>query len=332
MPGRLELRMWIADCGLKGSSTSTRLSNSQSAIGHRQSVVFPAACLRHGRRRLLSSCCPAPQPRGLPDSVAFWKVRVGRRRRAELRGPYHGPSGCGKSSLLKAGLLPRLAHRVVPICLEASPEGTEAALLQALRRRLPALPPDLDLAGILHALRLGRGLAAGQKVLLVIDQFEQWLHAPRGSDDRTLVEALRQCDGARVQTLLLVRDDFWMPVSQFLHELDERLVEGENAAAVDLFSLAHAQTVLTEFGRAHLRLPALPAEPSREQAHFVEQAVTELGEQGKVVPVRLALFVEMVKHRPWTPATLRAIGAGASRRLPRGNLRHAGGPGGVSPA
>ena len=33
-----------------------------------------------------------------------------------------------------------------------------------------------------------------------------------------------------------------------------------------------------------------------------------LRQDGKIVPVRLALFAEMVKGKPWTPATLREIG------------------------
>ena len=33
-----------------------------------------------------------------------------------------------------------------------------------------------------------------------------------------------------------------------------------------------------------------------------------LAQDGRVVPVRLALFAEMVKGKPWTPATLREVG------------------------
>jgi hypothetical protein len=44
-------------------------------------------------------------------------------------------------------------------------------------------------------------------VLLVLDQFEQWLHAKRAEDNTQLVQALRQCDGERLQCIVLVRDD-----------------------------------------------------------------------------------------------------------------------------
>ncbi len=44
---------------------------------------------------------------------------------------------------------------------------------------------------------------------------------------------------------------------------------------------------------------------------FLQRAVESLAHEGRVVPVRLALFAEMAKSRPWTPATLREMG-GAS--------------------
>src|ERR1019366_8490319 len=58
---------------------------------------------------------PGPRDReGLPDSIRFWKTRI-EQLDAESTfsvGLIYGPSGCGKSSLVKAGLLPRLAKQV----------------------------------------------------------------------------------------------------------------------------------------------------------------------------------------------------------------------------
>ena len=39
-----------------------------------------------------------------------------------------------------------------------------------------------------------------------------------------------------------------------------------------------------------------------------EQAVSGLAQEGKVISVRLALFAEMMKGKPWTPASLKAVG------------------------
>jgi formylglycine-generating enzyme required for sulfatase activity len=77
---------------------------------------------------------------------------------------------------------------------------------------------------------------------------------------------------------------------------------------VALFDAAHARKVLAEFGRAFGRLPANPIEVAPEQDCFLDQAVSGLAQEGEVIPVRLALFAEMVKGKPWTPETLRQVG------------------------
>ncbi len=142
----------------------------------------------------------------------------------------------------------------------------------------------------------------------MIDQFEQWLFARRDEQNSELVSALRQCDGEHLQAIVMARDDFWMAATRFMRDLEIRLVEGENSAAVDLFQLLHARRVLTAFGRAYGLLPEKSAELTPEQRAFVEQSVKGLAENGKVIPVRLALFAEMVKGKPWTAATLEDVG------------------------
>src|SRR5262249_28210766 len=152
---------------------------------------------------------------------------------------------------------------------------------------------------------------AGKKLLILLDQFEQWLHSRKEDEQSELVQALRQCDGAHVQCLVLVRDDFWMAVTRFLAELEVDLVQGRNAAAVDLFPPRHAEKVLSAFGRAYGAIPADPAHERPEQREFIQQAIIGLSEDGKVICVRLAVFAEMMKARPWTPTALKAVG-GAS--------------------
>ena len=254
---------------------------------------------------------PGPRDReGLPESLRFWKTRI------ESTDPdttfrvglIYGPSGCGKSSLVKAGLLPRLGKDVLPVYIEATPEETEARLLRGLPKVCSDVPTDGAPVDALAALRRGAILRPGQKVLLVLDQFEQWLFARRGESNTELVAALRQCDGEHVQAVVMVRDDFWMAATRFMRDLEVRLVEGENSAAVDLFDLLHARRVLTAFGRAYGVLPEKSSELAPEQRAFLEQSVAGLAQDGKVISVRLALFAEMVKGKPWTPATLREVG------------------------
>jgi serine/threonine protein kinase/formylglycine-generating enzyme required for sulfatase activity len=254
---------------------------------------------------------PGPRDRdGLPDSIRFWKTRIETTDADSTFsvGLLYGPSGCGKSSLVKAGLLPRLAKSVTAVYIEATGDETEARLLKGLRRQVPDLPGHLGLVESLAALRQGQYLVAGQKVLMVLDQFEQWLHAKQSEENTELVQALRQCDGSRVQCIVMVRDDFWMAVTRFLRELEIRLVEGQNSAAVDLFDMDHAKKVLAAFGRAFGKLPDKPGETTEEQKAFVNQAVSGLAQEGKVISVRLALFAEMMKGKSWTPGTLQEVG------------------------
>jgi hypothetical protein len=197
---------------------------------------------------------------------------------------------------------------VTAVYVEAAAEETEARLLKGLRRQVAGLPGDLGLVESLAALRQGRHLGPGRKALLVLDQFEQWLHAKRGEENTGLVQALRQCDGGRVQCLVLVRDDFWMAATRFMAGLEVGLVQGHNCAAVDLFDPLHARKVLAAFGRAYGRLPDNLGQCAKENDAFLDQAVSGLAQGGKVIPVRLALFAEMVKGKPWATATLREVG------------------------
>ena len=99
-----------------------------------------------------------------------------------------------------------------------------------------------------------------------------------------------------------------MAATRFMRDLEIRLLDGKNSAAVDLFDLLHARKVLAGFGRAYGRLPDDLGEWTKDQHAFLDQAVAGLAQEGKVISVRLALFAEMVKGKPWTPATLKEVG------------------------
>lgn len=247
---------------------------------------------------------------GLPSSIRFWKNRIeGRSEEATFRvGLIYGPSGCGKSSLIKAGLLPQLGPDIVPIYVEASEADTEQRLLDGLRRSVPGLRDDVTLVSAMSAIRQGKMMATGRKVVIFIDQFEQWLHSHAETEGWELVDALRQCDGQHVQCVLMIRDDFWLDASRLMRNLEIELVEGRNMAMVDLFDKSHATKVLTAFGRAFGQLPQDFSPLSKSEQAFVEQVIDGLAREGKVISVRLALFAEMIKSKPWTAQTLRDIG------------------------
>ena len=155
---------------------------------------------------------PGPRDRdGLPESIRFWKSRIEETDADETFrvGLIYGPSGCGKSSLVKAGLLPRIAQHVLPVYVEATADETESRLLHALRKRCPSLPGNpagglvtqtdglivessqpsgRELHQVLAALRRGQHIPEGHKLLIVLDQFEQWLYARGEEHDSELVQ------------------------------------------------------------------------------------------------------------------------------------------------
>ncbi|MFM8579944.1 MAG: serine/threonine-protein kinase, partial [Planctomycetaceae bacterium] len=257
---------------------------------------------------------PGPRDRqGLPECVRVWKQFL-EAPPAELTaavGVLHGPSGSGKSSLVRSGLIPALGPTLLPIVIEATASDTPARLLAALRLRLPGLQPGWSLADSLAAIRSGRVPTQGRKLVLVLDQFEQWLNSwntSSGSEGHDLIAALRHCDGPTLQALLLVRDDFWPPLLRLMDRLEIPLQSLRNSHPVELFDTSHARQVLLRFGQAFGSLPRDPTPLSHEQHRFLDLAINELADRGRVICVRLTLFADLMKSRPWTPTSLHNVG------------------------
>ena len=250
-----------------------------------------------------------PGPRdmdGVPETIRRWKVRIESDSAEDSFrvGLIFGASGSGKSSLVRAGLIPLLDTRIDVAFVEASGSETEARLMRALPTAQDA--PETDtlvrrIASLRHA------PAEGRKVLIVLDQFEQWLHQQQRGDN-LLIDALRQCDGVHVQCLVLIRDDFWMEATRFFHDLDVRLVDGVNSAAVDRFDLRHARYVMAEFGRAYGCLPTDEDEMSAEQHQFLTSVIGAVQENGQVISIHLVLLAQMLRGREWGPRTLAQFG------------------------
>ena len=208
---------------------------------------------------------------------------------------------------MKAGLLPRLSDSVSAVYVEATANETEARLLRGLRGRVRDLPDTDSLAEAIAWLRQSDALE-GKKLLIVLDQFEQWLHAGTASAESELVRALRHCDGEKLQCILLIRDDFWMAGTRFMKEVEVRIVDGHNSAAVDVLSSDDAQKTLAAFGRAYGALPENPKDQSKEQQRFLQEAVEYISVDGQVIPVDLAILFEIMKGKSWTLASLKNLG------------------------
>lgn len=244
---------------------------------------------------------------GIPECLVFWKDRIEERNPLFTFsvGLMYGASGCGKSSMVKAGLLPRLTSGVIAVLLESSAEGTEQRLAAILRNRITGLSPISALPDLLSEIRR----STGPKVVVFLDQFEQWLHGKSHSQQSELTLALKQCDGGQLQAVLMVREDYFPAASRLLDRcVDVPLVMRQNCAPVELFDLSHAALVLRKFGVSLGRLPECEQQLTAPQRQFISDAVAGLAEGDCVVSIRIAVFADMVRNRKWEPATLQQLG------------------------
>ncbi|MGI9518419.1 MAG: SUMF1/EgtB/PvdO family nonheme iron enzyme [Pirellulaceae bacterium] len=211
-----------------------------------------------------------------------------------------GPSGCGKSSFVRAGLIPRLAHEIKAYYVDCTNPDLTTSLAAQLEPLTDLDDEHPDLPSVIRNIRQHRDPAVDGKVVLVLDQFEQWLERCPDYSQHDLTEALRHCDSATIQCLILVRDDFWMNMSEFMRCIERKIEEGKNALSLPLFDERHAAKVLTAIGRANQCLPPATESLSRTGKRFVRDAVGSISENGKVLCVRLTILADMVNDRDWT--------------------------------
>lgn len=254
---------------------------------------------------------------GLPVCLEFWKQFLESPSNDEAGvGLMYGPSGCGKSSFLQAGLIPRLSTDVRVLLVQCTASGTERSVVRQLEGRGPARSES---TGDLVACLSEYAGSTAPKLVLILDQFEQWLHGNRLDSRSALIRGLRHCDGVRIQALVVVREEFWVAAGRFGAALDVQFHEGRNALMLDLLPLEHARRVLARFGRGLGRI-AVP--PTDEQQEFLREAVDSLQHGGLVSPIQMSLLSEALLQRPWTVESLREIGgaSGAGLLLLRENL------------
>ncbi|WP_442509885.1 protein kinase domain-containing protein [Novipirellula sp. SH528] len=249
---------------------------------------------------------PGPRDRdGMPEIVRFWlsKFDPADDTQPVSVGVIYGPSGCGKTSLARAGIIPRLPDDVVSIYIQATAEDTERTLHDQIVSRLSLIRNESqgEQLDVVESFAMIRRLQR-RRVVIFIDQFEQWLFANPDGSREALVQALRQCDGEYLQCILMVRDDFWMGITRLMQSLDQTIAENVNATAVDLFDESHARRVLALFGAAYGKWPESIEKMSPSQNQFLDQAVQYLESDGRVICVQLALLSEMLKNRSWDHA------------------------------
>lgn len=241
---------------------------------------------------------------GIPAILTTWKQWVENDSpSAEPVGVIYGPSGCGKSSFALAALIPSLDQTVKPIYCNLTISDPIAGILanvqqaSELARAFDSLP---------EALANIREQKWHYKVLLVLDQFEQYLAGGEIDISHPIIQALRQCDGKHVQSILLVRDEFWCEISTVMQMLERPLADESNATGLPLMNPQHALRVLESFGRAYQTIPSGPL--SEAQRTFLGRAVKGLSHENQILCVNLAMFAELMRKHTWDAATLNRLG------------------------
>ena len=224
-------------------------------------------------------CCPGPRDRdGLPDSIRFWKTLIeGTDPDKTFRvGLIYGPSGCGKSSLVKAGLLPRLAKHVLHRLYRGDPGRDRKPAAESVAQGLsrPAVGTG---AGRLAGSWCGRDECCVPGRSCCLSSTNSSSGSMRSEVRRTpsWSPPCGSATASMLQAIVMVRDDFWMAATRFMDDLEVELVKGQNTAAVDLFDPRHARKVLTAFGTAYGNLPERDGDITKDQHAFLDQAIAE---------------------------------------------------------
>jgi class 3 adenylate cyclase/WD40 repeat protein len=210
-----------------------------------------------------------------------------------------GASGSGKSSALSAGLIPALAGGVLP--------GSESWRVVTLRPgEHPMLELERALGSDLEAALAG--VTSGQRLLLVVDQFEEVFNSTRDEAERARFVEVLTTDREALKVVLAVRADHYghcaayPPLAQ--------LVGGSSVLVGALSSAELAAVIEHPANRVGLRV-----EPELTQA-----LLADVGDEPGTLPLLSTALLELWQAREggWlTLAAYRAAGGvrGAVARL-----------------
>ena len=312
---RDDLVHWLSEAGDNPSLT-------HMPVASRQADPLIPSSLRLSNRGLQPftesdadvylSLVPGPRDRnGIPDSIRFWKrwVESDDPNTEHPVGVLYGASGSGKTSYVRAGLFRQLPNDICRVYVECRPGDLGGRLTRIIESQINSRSTESSLRDLLQRLRSSDSESRSfRKLLIVLDQFESWALSATLEERLDLAEALRQCDGIQIRTLVVTRDDYWVGVKELLQWLEIPMREGRNVASVELLDRQQAEQILEAIGRESGTLPADDQPLSKDQIQFISQSVEELAVDGKVICVHLVMFAMMVKMQQWTPRALRENG------------------------
>jgi hypothetical protein len=203
-----------------------------------------------------------------------------------------GPSGSGKSSAVRAGLLPALADGVVPgseswrrVVMRPGARPL-AELSRALARAVPEAGREGAAPWIADALER---LPAGERLVLVIDQFEEAFVACHDQAERdaffdALVEGAADPD-ERLVVVLAIRGDFYA-----------RCAEHPNLSALVSANQVLVGPMRRDELRRAIELPARRA-GLRVEPRLVSGMVGDVAGEPGGLPLLSAALLELWQHR-----------------------------------
>jgi basic membrane lipoprotein Med (substrate-binding protein (PBP1-ABC) superfamily)/DNA-binding SARP family transcriptional activator len=206
-----------------------------------------------------------------------------------------GPSGSGKSSAVQAGLLPRVRDEVPQAVIAVVQPGlhpfTELegvlATLAGTQRRVTTTNQQASEDGLVDAAR--RILEDGERLLLVVDQFEELYTLTDPDDAQDFIVALvraAQHPDSRVQVVVTMRADFY-----------DRPLADPLLGPLFVDNLVHVVPMGPDELEAAASLPAQQVDVQIEP-RLVARLIADVAGQPNALPLFQYALTELFDERP----------------------------------
>lgn len=197
----------------------------------------------------------------------------------------YGKSGVGKTSLIKAGVIPELedfdSFPIYSRCLDAPLSAVEKAIIEAASAEVGwMMDAEAEGQGRLLNLLLKCQQAAGKRVVLFVDQFEELFRLPYQAQQDFMRE-LALCVNAQSQVdlrvVLSLRDDFFTELDTLRDNLPN--------VFLNVFRLRD----LSEEAAVEAIVRPLRNFEAKYEDELVEVLIKDLKSEGRIAPAQLQI-------------------------------------------